>query len=268
MLVAGRATANGLLLGSPPASYRVILLAGQSNASGYGHFLSLVNDPTNGLILQLPDGSSGPAVLAAEPLDNPDLNAQPSQGLDRIGFALAFCRNYLTALPPNTGIIIVPAAYEGTGLVGGPWQSGTPGGMLYENAITQVTRALALPRVTGFDGVLWHQGENDVNDDVPTFKAALDAAIAGFRARISGATNSWFILGGMVPEWVGSSPGPVAIQAALADTPNRNTKCAYWGGAVGQQDSANGFDTVHYSAPGQLLNGAAAFAAGRASALF
>lgn len=246
-----------------PTKYKVIMLAGQSNASGYGFYKQDVSDPTNPRIMQLPSGTTGPTILAIDPLRCPGVEVFPGDDSQQpIGFCTEFCRHYLTTIPSDFGVLIVPAADPGTGLVGGPWASGSPGGSLYEAAITQVGRAVAMNAGNTFEGILWHQGETDATNGVTPsdYQTGLDALIDGFRARISGASDSWFILGELVPlNWTDSNG--LAYQAAIAGAASRKTRCAYW--------SSNSTTlNLHYNAVDQITNGVSAFNAGHAAGFF
>lgn len=171
-----------------------------------------------------------------------------------IGPGTAFARAYVTA-KPGRKVLLVPVAHGSTALVGSTWASGNPGGALYENAIAQanaaLTAALLVHPTSRVAGIGWLQGESDGNVAQATYAAALDAVIAGFRARMTGAANTWFAVLGMVPEYIATTNNNV--NAAHIDTPNRNARCTFTAGTSG---NSNG-DALHYNAAGQRLLGAA-----------
>lgn len=246
----------------PELGYDVWLIAGQSNAVFFSHFYNASLDPTNSRIQQLP-ATGLPLILAAEPLSHPAQGVtQPGIG---ISFPLAFARLYVASIVANRQVILVPYAKQGTGFSDGSWLAGNPGGTFYEAAVSQANIAMATNVNNVFAGVLLHLGEDDVQAGTsgPIFKGHLINLVAGFRARITGATNSAFISGEMVPSWWAANGG-AAIAAVTADMPNYISQCGYWAGATnGTDNSANGapYNTVHYNAAGQRLNGAAAYQA-------
>jgi carbohydrate esterase-like sialic acid-specific acetylesterase len=149
-------------------------------------------------------------------------------------------------------------AQGGTALTVGstaPWKSGNPGGSLYENAIAQANAALAAAQAirpgSFIKGIGWLQGESDLNVAQATYATALDAVIAGFRSRMTGAASAWFSVLGMLPEYIATSNNNV--NAAHIDTPNRNARCTFTAGTSG---NSNG-DALHYNAAGQRILGAA-----------
>lgn len=229
----------------------VFLIAGQSNVIGRGLSFDAALDTTDPVILQLPNASLNAAILAQEPLIHVTTNA------NQIGFSLAFARAYLAATGKN--VLLVPSGVSGSGFSDNNWRVGD---VSYLNAVTNSNRAMALHPLNVFQGVLWHQGETDVLNSYSsaTYQTKLDAMIAGFRADITGANSSAFILGEMVPEWWPVNGGS-AIAAVHADTPNRNPKCGFWSGAVGHNNGTDGHssDPIHYNAIGQRLNGSAAY---------
>jgi uncharacterized protein (DUF2141 family) len=176
--------------------YDIIVIAGQSNASGYGDtpVPSSVNDdpfdkeshPLDVLIYQVkhqsaadcPSGTTfNPAIVpitandgrgySRHSLSHRDLNC----GIPgRNGFGLAFARRYAEQrLGPNRRVLIVPVAYGATTsydwLNGTSWNSGKSlKQYMYDHVIT----ALVANNSNGVLGVnriaalLWSQGEGDI----------------------------------------------------------------------------------------------------------
>ena len=69
------------------------------------------------------------------------------------------------------------------------------------------------------DRVRSEEGDHDreeINDVAQIdYVASLKAVINGFRAGITGAAGSWFVIGGMCPEVIASYPGYPAIRDAI-----------------------------------------------------
>ena len=155
-------------LSSQPASstgYDIIIVAGQSNAVGYGcGSATQISNALDSRILQVdPTGN----VIAA-PTDE-KLWFNPGR-LNGIGFGLTFARLYAQQISSQRKLIIVPVAYGGTSLM--QWDDAVDlitfsGGtadstQLWDNMLLRTKAALAYQggdnRVVG---MLWHQGEND-----------------------------------------------------------------------------------------------------------
>jgi hypothetical protein len=238
--------------------FDIVLLIGQSNMAGRGTLEALV-DVTDPRVWQF-GGSTGDTgtyrklTLASDPMPHSE---GPQAG--QMGLGTWFGRAYASAIPTNRRVLLVPYAMGSTALVGGPWASGSPGGSLYEGAITNanlaITAAQALYPSSRFVGAVWAQGEADAINSVSqaTYAAALKAVIAGIRSRVTGASNSWFVINGMVPEYVTANSatyGP--IQSALQQVASETDRCGYVTGA-------SGFNVgVHYNAQGYRVMGSRA----------
>jgi hypothetical protein len=244
--------------------YDVVLIAGQSNAAGWGHFHTQVYDPTDPRIVQLPDAIAGPVIRAEDPLSFPDYSyANGLQGSDRMGAALTFARCY-------RGVLLVPAAYAGTNIIGGgaEWTSGNPGGRLFENAIKQAGRALALNARNTFVGIFWSQGESEAaaGVDATTYATARTATLNGLRSRV-GNSNAW-VLAMHFTAWSDSNlSNATAIEAGITSIGSTVTNAVSYTVDTGN-DGSNGYDPVHFTAAGQLLNGNNACAAGHAAGFY
>lgn len=192
----------------------VVLMIGQSNMVGFGAYTVAAFDTTDPRILQW--GRSGTAVLATEPLQHPD----PTDLQGRIGLGLAFARAYLKPLPSQRNVLLVPAAYGGTGFSGQRWN---PGDDLYAEAIRRTRIALqSNPTGNCLAAYLWSQGESDVDAlSSSAYAAALDRMILAMRADLpadSGARTAPFLLSQFSPEWL--LPAPTAGQKAILDAIN------------------------------------------------
>jgi hypothetical protein len=195
-----RAAVLSALMGKPPVT-EVVLLAGQSNMSGRGVYDAAI-DTTSPNIKQFGSrpslGNYRTTFAGSDPLAHNDAETA-------VGPGMAFARRRI-ALRPGTTVILVPCAVGGTYLVAGAAQWKSDGsGSLFNSAFNQANLALAANPGSVFAGVLWLQGEYDAIDGTVTQAAYYDACsamIAQFRAQITGASNSWFAMGRMVPEFI------------------------------------------------------------------
>ena len=103
-----------------------------------------------------------------------------------------------------------------------------------------------------FKAILWHQGEKDV--DYKPYKKALDSIIVFFRRDIVGSNEKTpFILGGMVPFWVGLEIARAEQQKIIMDTKNRMPYVEYVDPTLPFKitKAENMIDFMHYDAAGQ-----------------
>lgn len=231
-----------------------ILLIGQSNMQGAGVRDAKI-DVVDSRIFQFGCLASDTTYYqkihqAADPL------AMPVGGTD-LGPGMPFARTYAAMTPTNRRVLLLPLAVGSTGLVGGTWASGTPGGALYESAISQallaVTAAQAMYPNSRIVGFAWIQGEGDGDgaQSQAAYATALKAMIAGFRARLS-VPDAWFIIGGMVPEGITSHANYQPINAAHIQVANETDHCTFVAGPTG----LDGGSALHYNAAGIRLHGA------------
>jgi hypothetical protein len=221
--------------------YDVILLIGQSNMVGRFGPVSASLDPTDPRILQYGNGTSS-VSLASDPLDNLDETS------NTVGPGMSIARAHLATISSNRGVLLVPSADGGTSFGSGFWRDGGTG---FETAITSANAAL---NYLGLDNKIvamaWHQGESDRGMTETQYATDLDALIAAFRAEITGASSSPFIVG-EVPTWSGQYG--VGVAAALADTPDRVSNTFYVPTSDLPNDSGDG---LHFSAASARLLGA------------
>jgi hypothetical protein len=252
--------AISLLLGLvDPADigFDIILVAGQSNAVGRGT-ADAVLDTSDPRIFQwgCTTGQSRYQTIfpATEPL-------QTTDGLNpgSVGPAMAFAKAYLRGRPNNRMVMLVPCAVGGTALCDPttttPW---AVGGTLYNNATTQsnaaVAAAIAVYPNSRFVGIYWGQGEQDSGSGtrlVPqaTYVTANKAIIAGWRAAITGASNSFFMLAGMAPGYIAAYAEAQAIRNAHIQVASETNRAWYVAGRAGYDDA------LHYIAQGLRLLG-------------
>lgn len=158
-------------------------------------------------------------------------------------------------------VIIVPCGFGQTGMVGSRWQPGNPGGDLYENAIARANEAVAAAALlfgaAKFAGCYWVQGENDGDAGVTqaTYAATLNNLIAGIRARVTGASESWFVIGSMPYETMQFYPGTQAIYYAHRQVGAEVVRCVFVPGPRNQTIAPG--SNRHYTAAGTRQIGSA-----------
>lgn len=255
-------------------SYEVVLLVGQSNMSGRG----LGADP---LALAPPeprllmwDPSAAHLATARDPLPHQDTGQRPVA----VGPGISFGRSWLAHaaphgnLNPNTRLILVPAAYGGTGFSdrAGSWRvTGATVSPLAAEAVARANAALQSARVTGatvrFAAILWHQGETDGGNgmDAAAYKTELTALASYLRGNIEGATaGTPFLVGQYVPSQITSTPALAMIAEVNKRLPDSlaHSACVSSTGLSGNPAP----DTIHFNATSQRAMGeryAAALAA-------
>ena len=238
----------------PPSTGRVTVLhvflaAGQSNMSGRGRPAGGAYDPTDPRIFQYgaKNRTFRPATV---PLDMHD----PATGISP---ATTFAREYLKAQPPNVGVLIIPAAHGATAFTTAQakltWSVGVaadPAMDLPALAVAQTLEGMAAATVAGYSvdlkGVLWHQGEGNSAISTAAYAAKLDELIAFFRSRFS-SPRLPFVVGGMAPEGIATTPGLANIDRAHRETPSR---VAYTGFARSMAGGVNPGDRIHFSRVG------------------
>lgn len=188
--------------------------------SGYGAYFVPAFDTTDVRIQQW--GPSKAPQLAIDPLLHPD--APDNTG--RIGPGMSFARAYLKTLPTNRKVLLVPAAFAGTGFSDARWN---PGNDLFESAVRRTTEAL-LSDATGncLAAILWSQGETDVlrNMSAAVYQSALDTMITTMRGRMPAGFSAEtvpFVLGSFSPDWIAlkPTPDPQPIVDVINATPSR-----------------------------------------------
>jgi len=241
--------ANFLELASANSSgFDVVLVAGQSNMHGRTT-LDAAIDTEHSSVWQF---GGHPATTAyyrkifsgVDPLHMPDM-----VNTGRVGPAAWFAKTYKQLT--GRDVLLVPAAQGGTALVAGtPLWSSTAPGSLYTNAITQsnlaITAALKLHPGSKFVGTIWFQGESDGDSSVTqsAYASALTALIAGFRAAITGASNSWFVMAQLAPEAISTHPSYGAIDLA-----HKQVRDSVFGTALTLTNDLTGYssDNLHFN---------------------
>lgn len=249
--------------------FDIVLCAGQSNMVGLGPKdanIDIVDPRVHQFSAYAGNAATYQKITtAADPLWFPFEANGVAPG---IGPASWFSKTYAGMIPSNRRVLLVPVAQGGMSLVyagGSPvkWAPGSPGGVLYEMAITQANAALAAALAmypnSRFVGTIWLQGESDGDWTISTsvYAAALKNLIAGFRSRITGAANSWFVIAGMVPEGIvhGNHAGFPAIDAAHKQVATESARCAFVAGPAGCVNEVPGQTPLHYNGQGARILG-------------
>jgi hypothetical protein len=148
------------------STFRIYLLMGQSNMAGRGSPIP-AEQSSDAHILSL--DREGRWVIAKDPLHGRDGRTEPG-----VGPGMTFARAMLKA-DPNVTIGLVPCAVGGS-----PLKRWVKGGDLYAHA---VARGRAAEEVGVLEGVLWHQGESDTNDEkrAATYEARLTQMLTDLR---------------------------------------------------------------------------------------
>ena len=193
-------------------AYDVIILAGQSNAEGYGRGeVTAEYVPDNDVISITPSYTStnevkdGVTVWHIVYNDEPwkisaadvrIVNGQTTNNLS-LTFAEEYKRNGY--LKEGRKLLIINAAIGATGFENNYWGLGK---MLYNKMTDMVDYALSLNSENRIVAFLWHQGEHDAgNRHSPTvFKAQLKEMLDAFKERYN-IPEMPIVAGDFVNEW-------------------------------------------------------------------
>lgn len=241
----------------PPVPFEIWAGLGQSNAAGRSVIDPLIDIEVAGLY-QFGNYSVDAATFEQivqdyDPLRHPDSTTNGSP--QRTGPVSWFGRHRVEDVP-GSNVLLMPGAQGGTPLVTGSASWGV-GGLRYTSAIEQTnkarTAALAMHPDSTFAGIVFQQGESDGDAGVTAaqYAPALINTINGLRAGITGAADSVFIIGGMVPEAITNRAGYPAIDFAHRYVADTLAKCVYVAGRTGYSS-----DNLHYNIlPGVRLVG-------------
>lgn len=171
-------------------AFDILILAGQSNAEGYG--FGPVEDPYKPTPLvwyMHPDEYLAPA---AEIVNGNEIQST---------FALSFAREYIShgLLADGRKLLILRTPAGGTGFLDNRWRIGND---LYERMMGMTRDALSLNPENRLAALLWHQGEQDA-----TLKASYDVHYNHLMTLLTsvretfGAPDLPFIAGDFVHHW-------------------------------------------------------------------
>lgn len=253
--------------------HEVFLLVGQSNMSGRGIGDDPLAKAESEPRLLMWDPAAQRLTAARDPLPHQDLGRKPVS----IGPGISFGRSWLAGNGKTVHVVLVPAAFGGTGFSDneGSWRvTGPTVSPLMIEAVARANAAVRAVRATGarvhVAGILWHQGETDGVNRMGAAAYGIElSALAGYlRSHIDGAGPATpFVVGQYVPSEIASNQALQSIAVlnrALAST-LQHSACAASRGLEGNPTP----DSIHFNTASQRALGeryAAALAALRAQA--
>lgn len=170
----------------PRESFHLFLLVGQSNMAGRGRITEDQNQPHPRVLMLTKDGQWAPAV---DPLhfDKPTVVG--------VGLGRTFAE-VIAEKDPDITIGLIPCAVGGS-----PISAWRPGAYYeptrshpWDDALRRARKAMQSGTL---EGILWHQGESDSNEELaPVYEAALHDLIARFRSELD-APEVAFLAGQM-----------------------------------------------------------------------
>ena len=154
--------------------------------------------------------------------------AVPLYGESNVAFSQTFANLLLQTLPADHGVVTLNTGVGGTGFIDNRWTA--PGGDLAVQSVAAVKKlAAALPAALGgtyhLHAMLWHQGEEDAQDNRKHFNASycqylvkdLSPLVDFLRQSFPGASAATpFVDGGLLPYWVDKeAPATAGVSDAL-----------------------------------------------------
>lgn len=224
-------------------AYDVVILAGQSNAVGYGK--GEVNYQTDERVKELFrserfNTSRNPSL----PLGQYVFKTAGLRPHKMSGFYLFFARRYVKEiLRPGRKLLFVRAAVGGTGFSDGSWGRKDH---LYLNAVDMAKRIKLGNPENKIVAILWHQGETDVINSVTKeyYKENFSSLIRGIRFELN-MPYLPFIAGDMVEEWYTNQENAESVRQAVQEVLNETDYCGF----VSSQGLCGngGEDIIHFS---------------------
>ncbi len=243
----------------------IIILAGQSNAEGYGRGNVRNAYKPSSDILALSDvqgidfkkdQNNGDDYLAVKyPSEYVvDIAKETKTKTGKLGnIALIFAREYIKAgkLEKGRKILIVKAAVGGTGFSKHHWGVDE---VLYKRLVDMVSQALGYNKENRIVAFLWHQGEHDSfeNADLSpdTRKAFYYDKLSNFLKSLRKKFGEFpFIAGGFVHTWYDAyKEQSDAVLNATKKVCKENKKCAFVSakGLLSNSDIFKNDDTAHF----------------------
>lgn len=229
-------------------NYDVFVIAGQSNAVGYGtpKLSTDIFDPS--LVCQYKQNNTIEAVQYY-PLDHIEYKS------DSIAFQHTFIQKYIEEgnLASDRKILLVPCAAPGTSFVSGRWDEN---GDLQKSLIRRIQEVKSMNNKVfdiKFKGILWHQGESDVieGNSPSTYKNQLKNLINNVRNVTEEDTP--FIMGEWQENWAASNSSSNSMLVVINEIVNELPNCGLTSASRLSEDSING--VIHFSAEAQRLFG-------------
>ena len=252
-----------MLLNTVSEKLDIIVVAGQSNAEGYGigptpdpyrpspDILLMKDTDNQGYVVdEKTHGTFGITMPRDYLIGIAEERCSTSGKIGNLG--LYFARRYREeCLAHGRRVLIIQAAVGATGFAKGNW---TPDGVLYRRMCEMVDLALSMNKENRLAAVLWHQGEHDAIfkpqlTDTEREKLHFDnlsTLLSNFRERFGRAP---FIMGGFTDEWASGFPKSEVIVSAMrqlsAEYPSVGIASSL-GLATNNQTLGNG-DGLHFS---------------------
>lgn len=229
----------------------VYLLIGQSNMHGGGvGFDRSLDVQFDGLNQFAGSGTNKNKIIpAVDSLFHH--NQWISAGAPLVGPGMEFGRQSLLAAPSNRTVLLVPAAMGATSISGSADFSWDPDNTsaavnLFKYAQAQLRAAAATHPANRVAGILWHQGEGDTGKmSTEQYLAKLQQICDLLRAEFGQSVP--FLVGSMVPDWIGTNSTRTSIDAAHRAIASTRPFAAYVRGPAGMHQD----EKLHYNAAGQ-----------------
>ncbi len=242
-----------------PPLHEVVLLVGQSNMSGRGLDAQAPSAAMQHERVLMWDPAAGKLVPARDPMPHQDLHVKPV----RVGPGLSFAHAYLNNGAPDARVVLVPAAFGGSGFSDkeGSWRvDRTPVSALTTEAVVRANAAVSALRASGaavrVSAILWHQGETDGGNGMVAadYTQQLDALAGYLREHVDGAGPATpFLVGQYVPSQIAQVPALRAIAESNRALPGRLAHSACVGSRGLRGNPAP--DSIHFDAPSQRAMG-------------
>lgn len=224
-------------------AYDVVILAGQSNAVGYGKG-EVDFEPDERMKELFRNERFNTKRNPSLPLGQYVFKTAGLRPHKMSGFYLFFGKRYVKEmLRPGRKLLFVRTAVGGTGFSDGCWGRKDH---LYLNAVDMAKRIKLGNPDNKIVAILWHQGETDVINSVTKeyYKENFSSLIRGIRFELN-MPYVPFIAGDMVEEWYTQQENAENVREAVKEAINENDYCGF----VSSQGLCGngGDDIIHFS---------------------
>ncbi len=242
--------------------FDIIILAGQSNAEGYGVGEATEEYLPDERILWLNDNAN-PRFENENGRDIFKINEksqlaitvadEPFNGTSKVGkLSLWFARCYLAErLATGRKLLILNAGVAGTGFRDNQWGVGRT---LYQRLKKFTRAALSLNKENRLVAFLWHQGESDsfenatwsIEKRYTTHKRNLSEMVNDFKREFS-CPDLPFIAGGFCDEWYLQNKAPCdAVLQAIREVCADHGAFVVASGLLSNNQQTNNGDEIHF----------------------
>lgn len=232
-------------------AYDVIIVAGQSNAVGYGRgkYNYLPSKQVKEVYRKEKYNKKQKPKFPLKQYVFKKANLRPKQAN---GFCLYFADLYQKEmLQEGRDLLILRTAVGGTGFSDSRWGLDDD---LYLNTIDMAKQIIEGNANNKIIAVLWHQGESDVLSSASKsyYKDKLKKLIVGLRKDLN-IPNLPFIAGEMVEEWYNYQEYGINMYEATIEVISELNNCAFVSskGLCGN----GGNDIIHFSAESNMILG-------------